>query len=58
MSVRPLPRRRFTMLIAMSTVAAAAAALSPASAFAGSAILSPEELRDLEALLNAEEPKK
>ncbi|RYF90660.1 MAG: CopY family transcriptional repressor [Caulobacteraceae bacterium] len=28
----------------------------PASAFAGSAILSAEELRDLEALLNAEEP--
>ena len=34
MSVRPLPRRRFAMLIAMSTVAAAAA-LSPASSFAG-----------------------
>jgi hypothetical protein len=29
----------------------------PASAFAGSAILSPDELRDLEALLNAEEEK-
>jgi BlaI family transcriptional regulator, penicillinase repressor len=29
----------------------------PAAAFAGSAILSPDELRDLEALLNAEEDK-
>ncbi|MDO9335502.1 MAG: BlaI/MecI/CopY family transcriptional regulator [Caulobacter sp.] len=29
----------------------------PASAFAGSAILSAEELRDLETLLNAEEPR-
>lgn len=29
----------------------------PASAFAGSAILSPEELAELEALLNAEEPQ-
>ena len=30
----------------------------PASAFAGSALLSPEELGELEALLNAEEPQK
>lgn len=29
----------------------------PASAFAGSTLLSPDELRDLEALLNAEEPR-
>ena len=29
----------------------------PASAFAGSAILSPEELTELETLLNAEEPE-
>ena len=29
----------------------------PASAFAGSAILSAEELTELEALLNAEEPQ-